>query len=353
MEVSRIFVRGLPPSLSEKDFKRHFGQQGTITDSRLFPDRRIGYVGYKTPDEANRAVKYFNRTFIKMSKIGVELARPVEESVPFKRQGNGQQGASERPIADQQNNLKRKRESQVDKKLDPQTDPKLQEYLEVMQPRSKSKRTDGFQLAGTSDHLPSSGKPIVKDEGDASDGEYQSLRTKDNSSKLSRRVADPPQPAANIVQMQESTEDRTSDEPTIPLNDGEATAAPTSDADWLRSRTSRLLGLNDDETGEHKIDDDTNGATTFSEAQDVHPQRIVQDQEEIRSQQPEEQEAETPSVDEVEQKIHVSARLYLRNLSYAVTEDDLRKRFTDFGDLQEVCSKSFLSFAPFSSRDEH
>ena len=75
-ESSRIFVRGLPPTMNEADFKKHFGKY-EVTDARLFPQRRIGYVGYKSPEDAQKAVKYFNRTFIRMSKIGVELARPV------------------------------------------------------------------------------------------------------------------------------------------------------------------------------------------------------------------------------------------------------------------------------------
>jgi RNA recognition motif-containing protein len=79
-ESSRIFVRGLPPTMSEADFKTHFGKY-EVTDARLFPQRRIGYVGYKSPEDAQKAVKYFNRTFIRMSKIGVELARPVRCSL--------------------------------------------------------------------------------------------------------------------------------------------------------------------------------------------------------------------------------------------------------------------------------
>lgn len=76
-ESSRIFVRGLPPTMNEAEFRKHFGSKYEVTDARLFPQRRIGYVGYKSPEDAQKAVKYFNRTFIRMSKIGVELARPV------------------------------------------------------------------------------------------------------------------------------------------------------------------------------------------------------------------------------------------------------------------------------------
>ena len=77
MESSRIFIKGLPPTISEDEFKKHFGTKHDITDAKLISQRRIGYVGYKTPEDAVNAVKYFNRSFIRMSKIIVEIAKPV------------------------------------------------------------------------------------------------------------------------------------------------------------------------------------------------------------------------------------------------------------------------------------
>ena len=80
MASSRIFIKGLPPTITEDEFKKHFGAKKAITDAKLIPHRRIGYVGYKTPEDAAKAVKYFNRSFIRMSKIGVEIARPVSRA---------------------------------------------------------------------------------------------------------------------------------------------------------------------------------------------------------------------------------------------------------------------------------
>ena len=78
MASSRIFVRGLPPTITEADFRKHFSAKNReITDIKLLPHRRIGYVGYKTAEDANGAVKYFNRTFIRMSRVEVELAKSV------------------------------------------------------------------------------------------------------------------------------------------------------------------------------------------------------------------------------------------------------------------------------------
>src|SRR3569833_4604037 len=79
MESSRIFIKNLPPGgLNEADLRKHFSARGQdITDIRLIPRKRIGYIGYKTPQDAVDAVNYFNRSYIRMSRLNVELAKPV------------------------------------------------------------------------------------------------------------------------------------------------------------------------------------------------------------------------------------------------------------------------------------
>lgn len=78
METSRIFVRGLPPTITDDELRRHFSAGNReVTDVKAIPQRRIGYIGFKTPQDAEKAVKYFHRSFIRMSRLFVELARPV------------------------------------------------------------------------------------------------------------------------------------------------------------------------------------------------------------------------------------------------------------------------------------
>lgn len=67
--------------MTDDDFHDHFAKRYTVTDAKLFQQRRIGYVGFKTPEEAASAVKYFNKSFIRMSKIFVELAHSVSADV--------------------------------------------------------------------------------------------------------------------------------------------------------------------------------------------------------------------------------------------------------------------------------
>jgi multiple RNA-binding domain-containing protein 1 len=56
-----------------------FGEKGTITDCSLKYTkdgvfRKFAFIGYRTPAEAEQAVKYFNKTFINTARIQVILS---------------------------------------------------------------------------------------------------------------------------------------------------------------------------------------------------------------------------------------------------------------------------------------
>jgi RNA recognition motif-containing protein len=80
MESTRVFVSGLPPSCSNDQLRSHFSGRFQVTDAHVLPKRRMGFVGFKSNEVAKEAASYFNRTYMKMSKISVDLARPVCES---------------------------------------------------------------------------------------------------------------------------------------------------------------------------------------------------------------------------------------------------------------------------------
>lgn len=77
MESTRVFVSGLPPTFSNDQLRKHFTSRFQVTDAHVLPKRRIGFVGLKTPEAAKEAAKYFNKTYVKMSKISVDIAKPV------------------------------------------------------------------------------------------------------------------------------------------------------------------------------------------------------------------------------------------------------------------------------------
>ncbi|PNS17387.1 hypothetical protein CAC42_7070 [Sphaceloma murrayae] len=322
--TSRIFVTGLPPSLSATEFKRHFSSQGVITDSKLFPERRIGYVGYTTSQEAERAVKYFNKTFIRMSKLAVEIARPIA-SMSEERQGRVPAAPIQTLMQPTSGTLKRKRGSN-----EAMEDPKLKEYLEIMhkKPNTMPKQMDA--AAEPIEH-------VVQAE-ELSDDDVQTISRKKRSHEAENGETGE---ARQVAKEQEPT-----DRDSAPLSN-EATTMnalnpSATDEDWLRSRTSRLLDLSgqDDEMTTSAPAGTIMPGSEVSKAPGHDAQHAPEKSDMIDADITEnsaEAAAESDGQgDEAERKIRESSRLYLRNLAYSTTEDNIRESFSQYGDLLEV-----------------
>ncbi|KAK8163889.1 hypothetical protein IWX90DRAFT_242754 [Phyllosticta citrichinensis] len=337
MASSRIYISSLPPTLSDAEFKKHFAQQDAITDAKLLAHRRIGFVGYKTPEAAAKAVKYFNKTFIRMSRIGVTLADPVGQAPePRKRKRTPTAQVSDekehKSPASPENALKRKRG--VDQEV--ASDPKLKEFMEVMKAPSKVKawQNDDIQVDQTVVESDTNVETVQVEEAE-SDEEYQTVE------KKPKRVSPPP-PAEPIPAPKDTkeTEPEASQPALEDAEDAQAPAGPVTDEDWLRSKTSRLLGL---------VDDNEEEATLRPKPSDVdksadvsgnsHARDVVQDLARDVAQDQEDQSPDSKSSEQVEteiDKIHQTGRLFLRNLPYDVSEDEIRKAFRTHGDLEEV-----------------
>jgi multiple RNA-binding domain-containing protein 1 len=115
---------------------------------------------------------------------------------------------------------------------------------------------------------------------------------------------------------------------------------PVSDADWLRSRTNRVLEL---------VEDDEAPSATAIVPQAPAPQPHVpaQPSPDVVESQPEpkpstEEQADAAAAPDEEDKIRETGRLYLRNLHYEVTEDEIREQFSKHGALEEVSRHTFL-----------
>jgi multiple RNA-binding domain-containing protein 1 len=227
---------------------------------------------------------------------------------------------------------KRKR-SDVD-----ESDPKLKEFLEVMQPASKLKTLAKQMEDDSMMEPPTKVQAMEVPEGE-SDDEYETVPKKSRK-KSAPTIAAPPMPApvASVVEQ--------------PIEFGDAVvepvAATATDDDWLRSRTNRLLDLMDP-------DDMVGGGIGASTSEHIEhvAEMSVDVDEPVNSDNvlPEEllEEVEEDKPDPVIEAIKTNGRLFVRNLPYSASEDDLRQHFEPFGALDEVCVSlfSFFSFLQY------
>lgn len=338
---TRIFVKGLPPKFSEAELRKHFSQNGrAITDIKYFPDRRFGYVGFKTPEDAQAVVKYFNRTYVRMSRIGVELARPIEERAPPPTARRGTVHATEAPPA----LAKRKRESEA---TDKQDDPKLKEFLEAYKSKSKKKEAEDALMQDVGDGAVHE-EATVEIPTAESDDEYEQVPKKARHAKVDAPKVD--ETLSTALPTAEEVSKEINDQNESPAVEG---AAPVSDADWARSRTSRLLGLLDDEEEEavHSrpsgTDDEDEGEETITKSSkpvEEPVSSIPTPPADDNSNQQDEATAAEP-VDADVEAVRKSMRLFVRNLPYDARKEDLETEFERFGNLEEV-SKHFFHLFP-------
>uniref|UniRef100_A0A671YBV9 Probable RNA-binding protein 19 n=1 Tax=Sparus aurata TaxID=8175 RepID=A0A671YBV9_SPAAU len=78
--MSRLIVKNLPNGMKEERFRSMFAAFGTVTDCSLkFTKdgkfRKFGFVGFKAEDDANRALKHFNKSFVDTSRVTVEMCK--------------------------------------------------------------------------------------------------------------------------------------------------------------------------------------------------------------------------------------------------------------------------------------
>jgi multiple RNA-binding domain-containing protein 1 len=176
--------------------------------------------------------------------------------------------------------------------------------------------------------------------GDESDDEYQVIAKKPKTA---------PEPAMSakesVPAMVQHDATKTRDEASQPSNEMEGvedTAAadqdPLTDADWLRSRTNRVLDLVEDDEQPSPDVSAPPPAPKPAASQEAFEQPAEATQIE---EQPNAQVSAVPTSSEVE-KIRDTGRLYLRNLHFDVTEDELRAHFSKYGSLEEVRCPHFL-----------
>ncbi|PKY15514.1 hypothetical protein GLOIN_2v1452054, partial [Rhizophagus irregularis DAOM 181602=DAOM 197198] len=285
---SRLIIKNLPKNLTDNKFREHFSSKGQVTDAKIIKtsdgrSRCFGFIGYRSEQEANDALKYFNNTFIFTSRITVERAKPVNDSSlprPWSAHSTGssryekshqQQKPDDKLVDDNVKATKDKKKSKSKISIVDENNEKLHEFLEVMQPRSKSKTWANDDLTtldsqhGKKSKIGNENKSVKKNaKSEESDDElYQDLRykTKDKKKK------------------EEDEEEEEEDD-------------------------------DDDDEEEEDDDDDSDKTNNNSNHQttDVPP----------------------------EESIGETGRLFVRNLPYICTEDDLRREFVKFGPLAEV-----------------
>ncbi len=250
--------------------------------------------------------------------------------------------ANERRSEELHAGQKRKR-SDVD-----EADPKLKEFLEVMQPTSKSK---DWLAQRTDDPAIQSPRKVQAIElpGAESDEEYEAVP------KKSRHKSPPKHSIPSNTAISEVPTEPAIIDKTMILS----IAPDATDEDWLRGKKNRLLDLMDPDdipSGPGvKSSSDTQVAVEIPMGEPNDSEESLKhnhSEDGLEADAENNEEVEHDKSDLVMEAIKSHGRLFVRNLPYTATEDDLRKHFEPFGALDEV-STPCPSFSIVLFHDEY
>lgn len=214
------------------------------------------------------------------------------------------------------------------RKRDPldESDPKLSEYLEVFGGHSSKKLRDG-EVDDKQGEAVGVVMPPELEAGE-SDDEYEQIPSRHQVSQgqQSQNAAD--QKTAITAEailsphVPESSDDVVKKASQVPEG--------ATDDDWLRSRTNRLLDLIDPEDSVSPVQAPPQPPASHQPG----AEQVTEGSPEDAAGVPEVGSRKNPET--ALSLVEKTRRLFLRNLSYAATEDNIRDYFSTFGNLEEV-----------------
>lgn len=325
--MSRICVKNLPKYAAEDRLREFFSQKGEVTDAKLMrttdgKSRQFGFVGFRTEQEAEEAVKYFNKSFMDTSKIVCEIARRVgDPNLPrpwsrySKKEEKSSKETDEVPRLNISNIASSKKKKNENKKDDKNYDPELEEFLQVMQPRSKSKLWANDTTIAAS----KGGKPRQAGEGDER-SDILEVELNKGGGKRKRPSEGPDKPSLvhdEVVSDMDYFKSRVNKEWSEVESEEEDDCGddPTSNSDSIGSQEKSVAGANVQNFAEEKV------------------QQVVNDR---SSKEPDDELAEPGVQPSSTEAVLDTGRLFVRNLPFTTTEDELQEHFEKYGNISQV-----------------
>ncbi|KAL3616640.1 hypothetical protein CASFOL_039034 [Castilleja foliolosa] len=325
--MSRVCVKNLPKYATEERLREFFSQKGEVTDAKLMrtkdgKSRQFGFVGFRTEHEAELAMNYFNKSFMDTCRITCEISRKVgDPDIPrpwsrhsLKKKENlseEEEKITESTVSKGKNKKKSKKDGEGD-------DPQLEEFLQVMQ-HSKSKLWGNDALTAAPSASDKKKNRTEKGHEETSEGEVSDLDVSEGegSDLLDKQDADKPN--------------------TLPHDE------VVTDVDYFRSRVKEKWSDSESSDDEGSVDgtdhgdsDENDGSSKTSKHDHVGEPDVSEGEAVDGSGEGDDSVDPSSSPRNKNDDVLESGRLFIRNLPYSATEEELEEHFSKYGTISQV-----------------
>ncbi|WVY91495.1 hypothetical protein V8G54_037009 [Vigna mungo] len=334
MYRSRICVKNLPKHVAEDELREFFSEKGIITDVKLMrtkdgKSRQFAFIGYRTENEAHEAIRYFNNSFLRTSKITCEVARKLgDENLPRPWSRHSKKKDDKETVPDVGKPARAKGRKENLKNGVDVDDPQLQDFLQVMQPRVNSKMwaNDTSGLTSVDNNRGVSNK----------DNEGASVST-DDSGSLEDAFLDISEPSRKSLEPERdeviSDMDYFKSKVTKEWSDSESSDEDDDDNDD-NDASSDDKDDNSDVNEDGKISHPRNDTreVDVEGKEDTSREKVTHEKSQVTVTEHGGQLSKTEDV----QGVFESCRLFVRNLPYTTTEEELEEHFNHIGSISQV-----------------
>jgi multiple RNA-binding domain-containing protein 1 len=186
--MSRVCVKNVPAYVTEKRLQDFFKVKGDVTDVKIVrtkdgKSRHMAFIGYASEDAAAAAIRHFNRAYLDATRLTVEAARPIgsDDGVGDRRAGGVVRGRGASASAASGKGSRAAASADTPAAASREANPKLKEFLKVMQPRHASALWANDDAVGVSGGTVSKRRSVTgaaagargsgSDDGDSSSGD--------------------------------------------------------------------------------------------------------------------------------------------------------------------------------------
>ena len=387
--MSRLIVKNLPTTITEDKFRKTFSSQGgEVTDVQLKYTkegkfRHFGFVGFKTDEGAEKAKKYFNNTYIGATKVSVEVcadlgdsankprawSKYASDSSAYKSINNQDERVEHVTPKKDKKQKKKEKQAKVDALLEKyKDDAKFQEFLNIHKRNATASATwnnDAILEAGKTfeedeenigpkaddvdkeddlsnesiennkvaldekvsdlDYLKSLSSSVETKENDPEQAKQRESQTKEN---INKKVKEPKNEAYYTVKLsglpfKAKKKDVKAFFGTLKPKSirvpqkikGIAYAGFATEKEWKNALNKNKSFLGSSQILVVRYDKQRN-----NESEEQKQDKWKQQEDALKN----------------EESVGESGRLFIRNLSYSVTESDIEDLFKKFGPLTEI-----------------
>lgn len=354
--MSRVVVKNLPQSgVDSKELAAYFSDIDTVTDVSLkYNDygafRRFAFVGFKTEEGAQRAIDRLNNTYFAKSKLSVELCKQIREVAPLKLEPKSAKGKrkqtdddASRVNQDQEKatNSTEKKSKKIDPFKEVQDDPDFEEFYKLQRnvhdnattkhiwsddvPMDNITTNDGKNLVESGVQKPSTLEPV-----DAIENKPKKKRKRAKKKKVDK--CKPKEIFQYTIKIKGFP-------PEIKRRDIKQFLTPLKPISLRLDKRDQLCYVSFKTDREMKIalkkDLQFYNTSRLKIVQcHVDKCKINKERQKEKVKQKEEQFEKYSEL--VADDVEESGRIFVRNLNYTCTEEDLEKAFSPYGDIAEI-----------------